>query len=341
MKATQLIESAKQVQKVDDGAREKKARKLLLKTNLTLVELADALDCSPKTAKETVEKLRLGGYNVTLKGGEAILGEVQQGGEHSISPKLYAGSEYRFGVVSDNHLASKYSRLDVLKSLYDIFDSEGVTDVYNAGNMLDGECRFNRFDLVTRSGMEAQLEYAAEHYPQRKGITTHYVVGDDHEGWYAQRDGIDVGGAMQRAFEAAGRSDMHYLGYIEADVKLKAPKGETWLRVMHAGGGSAYALSYAPQKIVESFQGGEKPDILIIGHYHKMEFCVPREVFCISAGCTQDQTPFMRKQKIQAFVGGWVCRMIQANNGHVSSMSADWRRFYDRKFYVGEKFKRW
>lgn len=341
MKASAVIEAVKQSQVAVEGTLKQRAKKLLQRKNMTLLALANELDCSPAKAESLIESLRLGGLNVSLKHGEALIHSLEPGGEHSISPKLYAGHEYRFGIVSDNHLCSKYSRLDVLNSLYDIFAEEGVSDVYNAGNILDGECRFNRYDLVVPSGMESQLEYAAVHYPKRKGITTHYVVGDDHEGWWAQREGIDVGAAMQRQFEAAGRTDMNYLGYIEADIKLQAPKGETWIRLMHAGGGSAYALSYAPQKIVESFQGGEKPHVLIIGHYHKMEFCAPREVFCISAGCTQDQTPFMRKQKIQAFVGGWVCRMIQAPDGHVSSMSTDWRRFYDRKFYVGEKFKRW
>ncbi len=317
------------------------AKKILLHGPVTLIDLANRLGCAPKHAEAAVERLKAKNHNVRLSHSEISVSAPPSGGDHLLAPKLHANREYRFGVVSDNHLASKYARLDVLNSLYDIFEREGVSDVYNAGNMIDGECRFNTHDLLVRSGIEAQLEYLAEHYPQRKGITTHYIAGDDHEGWYVQREGVDIGRMMQARFEDAGRTDMHYLGYLEADVKLKAPKGETWIRVMHPGGGSAYATSYTTQKIVESFQGGEKPHVLIVGHYHKMDFCIPREVFAIQAGCTQDQTPFMRKNKLQAHVGGWVCRMIQATDGHVISLSGDWRRYYDRSFYEGQKYPRW
>src|SRR6202044_817540 len=127
MKASAVIEAVKQSQVAVDVELPKKAKNLLKRKNLTLVALANELDCSPAKAEVTVEKLRLGGLNISLKHGEVLLPSVEPGGEHFISPKLYAGREYRFGVVSDNHLASKYSRLDVLNSLYDIFEKEGIS----------------------------------------------------------------------------------------------------------------------------------------------------------------------------------------------------------------------
>src|ERR1700744_3704766 len=36
-----------------------------------------------------------------------------------------------FGACGDNHLGSKYARLDVLNSLYDIYEKEGVDRVFN------------------------------------------------------------------------------------------------------------------------------------------------------------------------------------------------------------------
>lgn len=318
-------------------------RKFMRKKHVTLAELSSKFDRGVTQIEAALEHLKATGYHVALKDGAAeIVRDLPPGGEFRINPKQIRGRRYRFGFTSDNHLGSKYSRLDVLNALFDRYEKEGISDVYQAGNILDGICRFNRFDLQPGcASLDGQVQYLVKHWPVKKGITTHFVVGDDHEGWWTTNDGINVGAYIEDAFRRAGRTDMHYLGYLEADVKLPAPKGETWMRVQHAGGGSSYALSYTAQKIVESFQGGDKPAVLLIGHYHKMDMCLPREVFAIQGGCTQDQTPFMRKQKLAAHVGGWVCELEQADDGHVASFKSEFIRFFDRKFYTGEKYARW
>ena len=320
-----------------------KIRKATRKSPLSVAELSSRLDRGVKTIESAVQWLQDNNFNVHIRGGEvAIPSDIPAGGVTHIDPSLYRGKRFAFGFTTDNHMGSKYERLDVLNALYDRYEREGIKVVFNAGNILDGRCRFNEFDLVDGCGsLDGQLAYFAKHYPQRKGIITKFVVGDDHEGWWAQREGINIGKAMVDAAEDAGRYDFEYLGYLEADVLMKTPKGEAWIRVMHPGGGSSYAISYAPQKIVESFQGGEKPSILLIGHYHKMDFCYPRNVFCISGGCTQDQTPFMRKKKLEAHVGGWICEAELANDGHVSGLRAEFMPFYDKGFYHGrEKYPR-
>jgi hypothetical protein len=97
---------------------------------------------------------------------------------------------------------------------------------------------------------------------------------------------------------------------------------------------SAYAYSYTSQKIVESFQGGEKPDIVFGGHYHKWDYCYPREVHFIQGGCTCDQTMFMRKNKIAAHVGYVNVELQQdAGDGHLTEVLAGWKPFYDRGYY--------
>jgi len=150
------------------------------------------------------------------------------------------------------HNCSKYERLDVLEDYYRIYADAGITRVFNTGNWIDGEARFNKFDLKVH-GMGRQLEYLANHYPVRPGITTWAVSGDDHEGWYGQREGVDIGKHSEYAMREAGRTDWRHLGFIEANVRLvNANTGKSsFLTVMHPGGGTAYAISYQPQKIVE------------------------------------------------------------------------------------------
>jgi hypothetical protein len=320
-------------------------RKATRRSSLTLEELSSRFDRGVSTIERALEWLHDNHYNIRIKAGQIATPEdIAPGGEVHIDPKLYKGREFRFGVVSDNHLGSKYERLDVLNALYDKFLARGISTVFNAGNILDGRARFNQFDLLPGcESMEGQLSYFTNNYPQRKGIETQFIAGDDHEGWWAQREGVNIGKLMESRARDAGRTDLKYIGYLEADVLLEAEKGETWIRVMHPGGGSAYALSYAPQKTIESLQGGEKPAICIFGHWHKCDFCYIRNVYCISAMCTQDQTPFMRKKKLEAHVGGWSCKLVQAPDAHVSSLELECHPFYDRGFYHAgkEKYPRW
>ncbi len=148
------------------------------------------------------------------------------------------------------------------------------------------------------------------------------------------REGIDFGRYLAFEAEARGRKDLHYLGYMEADVRLVAPNGaSSFMRILHPGGGSAYALSYRPQKIIESLQGGEKPAVLIVGHFHKMAQFMLRNVWTVLAGTTQDQSPFMRKLSIEAHVGFAVVSMQQDEKGAVRRLVCEHTGYYDRGYH--------
>lgn len=246
---------------------------------------------------------------------------------------------FTFGCVSDNHLCSKYERLDVLNDLYDRFKRAGITRVYNAGNWIDGEAGFNRFDISV-TGLEPQLRYLARHYPKRKGITTYAVAGEDHEGWYGRREAVDIGRLAERIMHDSGRMDWRHIGFMECFVPLvNANSGKTaMMLVMHPGGGSAYATSYRPQKIVESFEGGEKPAVLLLGHYHKLSVNLVRNVWALQIGCTQDQTVFMRKKNIDAHIGGMKVRLEQdPDTGAITACETQIIRYFNK----GYKNNRW
>jgi hypothetical protein len=321
-----------------------RVKKALLSGPRTLVQLADKFELPPKAIESSVDRLREKGHNVSLQSDTITIEKsIQQGSRLVVDSKdFFDGKWHKFGICSDQHLYSKYARLDVLNAVYDIFEREGVTHVFNAGNAIDGECRFNKFDLVGRPGIGPQLEYFANEFPQRKGIVTSFITGDDHEGWYIQREGVNIGQLMQDTAEAAGREDLKWIGHVEADVVFKARKGQAWGKIMHPGGGTSYAISYTEQKIVESFQGGEKPKFLIIGHYHKFNHGYPREVHTVQAGTTQDQTIFMRKLKLQAHLGGIIVRFHQADTGEINRFDVEWFPFYDKGFYAGkDKYRQW
>ena len=302
----------------------------------SIEEISDRFNAPPKVIREQLKLLKDDKYNIVENNNEVeIRTELSSGTKH-LRPELWQGDTIRFGLVSDNHLCNYNSREDVLNALYDIFASEGVDTVFNCGNWIDGECSFNKNELNTR-GLTKQIEYAVEYYPYREGMKTKFIAGDDHEGWYSQREGINIGEYFQMKREQAGKFDLEYLGYTEADILLSEEgQSESWMRLIHAGGGTAYALSYTSQKLAESYQGGEKPKVLLIGHYHKLGYEFPREIHCIQAGTTEDQSLFMRKKKIQAMVGGVIVTLRRSKDGIINRCLPDFITFFDKKFYIGQ-----
>lgn len=312
-----------------------KLYELLLSTKKkwTTRELTDYFNCGITAIEKAVEKLDHESKNLYYTpDGVEISKEVAKSEPTNIDQKHLDGEWFKFGFVTDNHLGSRYERLDVLKALYDIYEEEGVKVVYNAGNMIDGDARFNKYD-VHKHGLEDQVNYLIEVYPQKKGMETHFITGDDHEGWYTQREGVNVGRFIQDRAIQSGRKDLTFLGHMEHDVIIQKPDGQCKIRVLHPGGGSSYAYSYTAQKIVESYTSGEKPNVLLIGHYHKSLYAYIRGVHCVEGGCTMDQSPFMRKKRLDAHVGGWIIEMKVNKAGAVVQFRQTWIPFFDKKVY--------
>jgi predicted phosphodiesterase len=230
----------------------------------------------------------------------------------------YSGEYIRFGVVSDTQLGSLYERIDFLNLAYEIFKKEGIKNVYHAGDLLDGEKMYRGQEYEThKHGFDSQIDYCQMVYPKLSGIKTHFITGN-HDLSFYKNAGADVGKKITRI-----REDMVYLGTEEADVILKNRQGQVILRVSHPGKGTAYALSYHPQKYIESLTGGKKPHIVLMGHYHKSEFLFYRNIHLIQTGCLQSQTPFMRRQNIAAMTGFWLVELM-VDGGSLIRCKTEW-----------------
>jgi len=326
---------ALRIEEADPKKLARHIKKLLSKQPMNEGELAEASNVPIALVRTIVADLRGIGVNVrSLAHGKMFISSIiDPGGALTLQAEPRADGWTVFGIITDNHKGNRHHRQDVEDAAYKTFEREGVKTVLNAGNALDGEARFNKNELIAH-GIDGQIDLWTETTPQVKNLTTHFITGRDHEGWWNERECINVGEYMQMKAEKAGRKDLHYLGHVEADVSLKCGNASAVLRVMHPGGGSSYAMSYAPQKIVEAYQGGEKPDVLIIGHYHKFDYCVPREVHVISAGCAEDQTIFMRTKKIAAHVGFVLVKLKQDSvDGHITRLCVEWNPFFDRGYY--------
>ncbi len=131
---------------------------------------------------------------------------------------------------------------------------------------------------------------------------------------------------------AARRPDIEPLGRRGAYLFLKNEKVKAYLQ--HPDGGTAYALSYKPQKFIEGFSSENKPQIFFIGHYHKVEQGFTRNVHYFQA-----QTPYMRAKGVPADLGGWIIEYdLEADGWSLESVSTkfipvyrpiedDWKRY--------------
>lgn len=238
----------------------------------------------------------------------------------------------RFGLVSDTHLCCKEERLDALHAQYDLFVQENITTVFHAGNIVDGYIARINGGSVFDSTIDGQAQYVIDNYPARAGITTHFITGDDHESWFAP--GFNFGAYLDMLAKSQGRSDLNYIGHVEADIELRSGNFTQIIKIMHPGGGSAYARSYKGQKIVEAFQGGEKPAILVVGHYHVSGYTFDRNVHVVGMPGFQDQTIFGRKKQLRFEIGGCIIEFkMSQETGTITRFRPEFNMFYDRGFY--------
>ena len=235
-----------------------------------------------------------------------------------------------FGLMGDTQFNSKYTQITYLHKFYDICESRGITDVYHTGDIDEGEqMRVGHQYECYSQGADDHVKEIIKNYPRRDGITTHFITGN-HDASIYKRCGVDLGKAISRE-----RSDMNYLGRDCARVEL-AP--HCVLELRHPWDGTAYALSYKPQKTIEGMEADSKPNILAIGHYHKLEYLFYRNIHCFQTGCFQMQTPFTRGKGISVHLGGWIISVEVDRNGYIQRIIPELIPFYKG---MEDDYKNW
>lgn len=240
-------------------------------------------------------------------------------------PKEYEGKwdgteTIRFAIMGDTQFGSKYAQMTYLHSFYDLCKEQGIKDVYHTGDITDGlKMRPGHEYELHEYSADGQLEDVIKNYPMREGITTHFITGN-HDASLYKHVGYDIGRAIANL-----RPDMKYLGRDCAVIKLTP---NCTLELRHPWDGSAYALSYKPQKMIEAMESDSKPNILAIGHYHKAEYIFYRNVHCLQTGCFQSQTPFTRGKGISVHMGGWIVTIRVDKNGYIQGFAPEYVPYY-------------
>ena len=262
---------------------------------------------------------------------QARRGEEEPDVEGKLDPRTYLvpseshinhtvnATRTKIGLISDTHLCSKQQQLTFLNDFYKRCADEGITRIYHAGDMIAGVDVYpgQANDLI-RFTEDEQIDYAVEYYPYIEGIKT-YVISGNHDLVFIKRKGGDP-----LRLISAKRKDIEYLGQFSAWVKLQE---NCSLYMLHPDGGGAYAASYKLQKLIESFEGGRKPNIALMGHYHRRCYVSERNVHGFLGACFESQTDFLRRKMVQPVIGGTILDIYFSDNGSIHDLRVNFRQY--------------
>jgi predicted phosphodiesterase len=204
--------------------------------------------------------------------------------------------KFYFGVVSDTHLGSNFEKLDELHTFYSICKKMRIKNILHAGDIVAGQGIYRgQENEIHTFGATKQADYVIKKYPFIKGIKTYFITGN-HCLAYWRQNGVDIGKLISEK-----RKDMLYLGQYQGDVFLNGIK----IRLIHPDGAGAYAISYKLQKIAEQIPSGEKPQVLIAGHYHTSLYFFYRNMHLLQAGAFEGQNSYLLRKGINPSIGGW------------------------------------
>lgn len=215
------------------------------------------------------------------------------------------GEQFKFGVISDTHIGSKFFHEHHLLTAFDQFSKEGVSFVAVCGDVTEGMShRPGHIYELTHLGYAEQKEYAIELFKQFN--TKYYMIDGNHDRWYIKSGNS---GALIVKDICKSVPNAVFLGHDEGDIFLNGAKIKLW----HGEDGSSYAVSYRIQKLIEAFQGGEKPNVLLAGHAHKYVKLFIRNVHAFGVGSIQMQSSFMRRTRKEAHTGFSIIELCVAD----------------------------
>lgn len=277
-------------------------------------DILKTLLTKPKSVNEIVEKLGVDeitalGLILLLRNDGYVISHNERDNTYTIDTKSYVEpkeynhaigevKEFSFLVIGDSHWCTKHQQKAFVNYIYDEAVKRGITTVYHVGDIVDGFYK-NRpehiYELFAISADE-QKDYVVENWPKHEGITTYLILGN-HDETHIKNGGFNIGRAIEKE-----RPDIKYLGIGHAKIWLT---DKCRLDLFHPLDGSSYAVSYSGQKYMDSLSGGDKPNILFVGHHHKALYFPYRNIHYFEVPSMTQQSSWMKRKRIANESGAW------------------------------------
>jgi predicted phosphodiesterase len=291
----------------------------------TLEEVANHLDVSPHRARQLVAQAQKQGLHLQVS--EAGLGfHIPVDERVKVVPiPATVGETQRVAVISDLHYGSKYCLRDRITDFVTYaYKERGVREILVPGDMLDGSYRHGKFE-VSHVGLEEQTRDMIENLPRLPGLTYHMISGN-HDFTFTNDAGVNVCEFIVRAGRSAGRKDLFAYGDRGAFLKIRGALVHMW----HPLKGMGYAMSYPLQKQVEKYSSGEKPDILLAGHWHVHGYFRARGVRAIACPTFQGGgSAFGRALGGSPDIGGLVLSWDLTEHGTLRNFTLEHRAYFE------------
>src|SRR5690606_22671290 len=98
--------------------------------------------------------------------------------------------------------------------------------------------------------------------------------------------------------------------------------------LLHPLDGSSYAVSYSGQKYLDSLSGGDKPNILFVGHHHKAMYFNYRNVHYFEVPSMTQQSSWMKRKRLANESGAWFVKIKVDEEGTIVSIVSEYVKQY-------------
>lgn len=294
-------------------------------------DLCDALDMSPRKARELIEDAQRAGYHIEVTPGGHVGWRAPDANDSIIETGMLPvlGERQIVGVISDTHLGSKYCLREQLKDFVHAAYERGAREILHPGDVLDGDYKHGRFEL-THHGLEDQTQDLFETMPRLPGLKYYFIEGN-HDNVFTDRNGASTGRYIVDYFRNAGRDDWHCVGNRGAFLRIRGAVFNLW----HPRSGGAYALSYPLQKYVEKISSAFKPQCVLAGHWHVHASLFSRGIHAIACPTFQGGgSPFGRSLGGQPAMGGLILSWGATEHGTMREFDLSYRAYFEREQLV-------
>lgn len=241
----------------------------------------------------------------------------------TIKEITFDGTKFVFAHITDTHMGSIFFKEQIWNAIIQEIEKRKVDAVFHTGDITEG-LSMKRMDAVydlTHIGYAQQKRYAVEMLNQIERPI--YAVSGNHDRFYLKSAGAHIVEDIAQECE-----HLEYLGEDVADFILSNNGRPIKIRLWHGEDGSSYATSYRVQKIAESFTGGDKPNVLLLGHTHKQLYMIERNIHCQSGGAVSTQSNWMRSKKMANHTGFWITEM-EYNERGITRYTPTFYPFYE------------
>jgi predicted phosphodiesterase len=292
---------------------------------ITATDLADRLNLSPGKLKALVAEAQYSGLQIQVANDFVGIKDHSTADVQDAVP-VTVGERQCVAALSDTHAGSKYCLRAQLREFVHYAYARGVRDILHPGDWVDGNYRHGVFE-VSHSGLEDQVGDLLEILPRLPGLKYHGITGN-HDFTYTESTGVDVGRYITNRCKAEGRGDIQFYGDRGAFLRV----GGVVVNLWHPKKGSAYATSYGLQKRVESYGSGEKPAILLTGHWHRFCHIYERGIHALACPTFQGGgSAFGKSLGGSPAIGGLILSWETTGHGTLRHFVPEYRAYFEQE----------